>query len=283
MKIGFVSDTHLDFYINNKANKTKNYIRDVLKPESGDVVIIAGDISHYNHQTKELLENLTDYYNDVLFTIGNHDLYLVSKSQQSKYNLNSFKRESELEEWANNKRNIHFLNGNSISINGLVFGGLPNWYDLPTARHIIEWNSSMNDSNLIFEDGKNHSYVNYGYYREKISTFDTQTFRKIQEEKFENLKNIDILVTHMCPCIIDEKYSHQGNHVKKSMDIFYMTDDIKRVKKTGTKYVIYGHNHTKTRWRKSGIQFLTNSIGYPSEWINNNIDHIIINKENNEK
>jgi len=273
MKIGYVSDTHLDFFVHpNKNHKIREYIQNILNPEGGDVLIVAGDISHYNTQTILLLEELSTYYNQVLFTIGNHDLYLISKNLVNKYKYNSFSRIKELEDYFIDSKFIHFLNGSSIDINGVNFGGLPNWYDLPSQGHIDRWNNIMNDSNLIYE-GREHTIINYGYYSEKLSSFDTQAFRKIQEENFEKLENIDVLFTHICPCLIDPE-NKNGPH--SSDDMFYMTDDIEKVKKTGAKYVVYGHNHTSTSWSKDSIKFLTNSIGYPKEWMKNPIKHFEI-------
>lgn len=277
LKIGYVSDTHIDFYINSKEDKVSKYIDRILKPQGGDVLVVAGDISHYNSQIKKFLKTMTSFYNHVIFTIGNHDLYLISGGQRKKYKNDSFMRLSELKEWSLNETNIHLLDGNSITIDGITFGGLPNWYDCPHERDIHLWNSVMNDSNLIYEGGKNHYVINLAYgYREAKSTFDTQAFRKKQEENFEKLKDIDILVTHICPNIIPSEY--MGDHTSPRSDMFYMTDDLERVKKTGAKYVIYGHNHTEVEWEDDKIHFLSNSIGYPSEHKGNSIKYFKFTK-----
>ena len=274
MKIGYLSDTHIDFFIKDDSDiKFDNYIKSVIKPEGGDVLIVAGDISHYNSQIKKFLEKMTEYYNQIVFVYGNHDLYLISNSQKKLYKKNSFNRIKDLEDWSLEKKNIHFLNGTYISINGVKIGGLTNWYNLPTQSHINDWNIIMNDSNLIFE-GRDHYIVNIPYNTHKVSSFDTQKFRKKQEELFNNLENLDILVTHICPSIIPNEYLSE--HTNKKSLMFYMTDDMNRVKKTGAKYVVYGHNHTITTWNQDDINFLTNSIGYPNELIFEGIKHFNI-------
>ena len=54
MLIDYVSDLHLDFWYN--PNKSPdNFIKSVLKPKGGDVLILAGDLSHYNWQVKVFL------------------------------------------------------------------------------------------------------------------------------------------------------------------------------------------------------------------------------------
>ena len=276
LRVGYVSDTHIDYYIRDSTDDVPAFIVSTLNPVGGDVLIVAGDISHYNEQTKKFLKTMTAFYNHILYTIGNHDLYLINKKEKKKYNRNSFLRIAELEEWTENEPNIYFLNGNSITIDGITFGGLPNWYDCPSQGDIQNWNKMMNDSNLIYE-GHDHYTINLGYgYKEKVSTFNTQAFRKKQEEKFNNLENIDILVTHICPSIIPEDMKFQGAHASEDAAMFYMTDDFEKVKKTGAKYVIYGHDHTNGEWEQDGIKFLSNSIGYPAEWQGNNIKYFNI-------
>lgn len=278
MKIGYVSDTHMDFFIKNNVDKVPAYIVSTLNPQGGDVLIVAGDISHYNDQIKKFLKTMTAFYNHIIFTFGNHELYLVSESQKKKYKKDSFNRIRELEDWVAEETNIYMLNGNTVTIDGITFGGLPHWYDLPTQGHLDLWNKEINDSNLIYE-GKEHIKVDFGYYSEKISTFNTQSFRKEQEEKFSKLRDIDVLVTHICPSIIPEQNTFHGYHDDSGSDLFYMTDDFKRVKQTGAKYVVYGHNHTETKWERDGVKFLTNSIGYPSEWKGNNIKYFNIEEK----
>lgn len=55
MKIAYISDLHLDFYIQPHASwerKMPRLLEELLPTEKADVLIIAGDLSHYNSQTK---------------------------------------------------------------------------------------------------------------------------------------------------------------------------------------------------------------------------------------
>ena len=282
LKIGYISDEHLDFYIKEKnPNSPKlkrliqNYITQILKPEGGDILLCAGDISHYNEQTKVYLKEMTKYYNNVIFVHGNHDLYLVSERQKQKYNKQSFARLEELREFADSEPCIHFLEGSSITVDGLTIGGLANWYNLPTPGLIAQWKEVMNDSNLIME-GSEPSHINYGYGAyEKIPSFDTQEFRKEIEKQWDNLKDTggcDILLTHICPVIIPDEHL-LSYHVDDGNNIFYMTDDLQRVKDLGCTTVVYGHNHQIKKWEIHGLDFKTNTIGYPMEYVGNNIKH----------
>jgi predicted phosphodiesterase len=280
-KIGYISDEHLDFYIKEKNSQSpkfqkemERYVKDILKPEGGDILLCSGDISHYNQQTKAYLKIMTKYYNNVIFVHGNHDLYLVSSTQEEKYNKHSFFRLQDLRDFANSEPFIHFLEGDIINIDGLRIGGLANWYNLPTPGLIQQWRENMNDSNLILEGAK-PSYIKYGYGSyEKIPSFDTQAFRNKIEDQWNNLENdkCDIILTHICPAIIPNEYL-LSYHVDEANNIFYMSDDLEKVKNTGAEIVIYGHNHQIKEWEFEGIEFKTNAVGYPMEYVGNNIKH----------
>jgi hypothetical protein len=55
-----------------------------------------------------------------------------------------------------------------------------------------------------------------------------------------------------------------------------MTNDLRRVKKVNPKIVVYGHNHQVKEWFYEGIKFKANAVGYPGEYIGNNIKHFKI-------
>ena len=267
--ISFFSDEHLDFFISKESKMEKqidSYIDNITEDISRDILILSGDISHYNRMTKMYLQKMSERFNDVVFVHGNHDLYLVNETQAKKYNYDSFQRLDEIREFTKTIKNLHLLEGNVISINGLKIGGLSNWYDLPTDGYITQWNQVLNDSNYIME-GKKPIKYNYGYYSESFSAFDTQRFRKEIEKQWDRLEDIDILVTHICPSIIPDEIL--GRFVNDRNNIFYMTDDFDRVKNTGAKIVIYGHNHGCNEWTKDNVKFFTNASGYPHE--NNNL------------
>ena len=278
-KIGYISDLHMDFFVSQKDRNrlqkpVSNYITQIMKPEKSDILILAGDLTHYNQQLFELLEQLKEYTNDIFVTFGNHDLYLVSNSQRDRYNLQSEDRLKEIQEYCANDPRLHYLDGNVVNINGLKVGGYGNWYNLPTNGLIAQWNEVMNDSNLIY-GGTEHNVIHYGYGAvEKHSNWDTQAFRKTQEDALQRIidEKCDILVTHICPSIIPDDHLFTG-HIQDRDNIFYATDDFEEVKKTECEVVIYGHNHQIAEWSQEGIDFKTNAVGYPMEYQGNGIQY----------
>ena len=281
ISINFVSDEHLDFYIGHPTgNKDKDrkrvrfFVESRLQPSKGDVFITAGDQGHYNSDIKIYLDIMKEYYEHVIIVPGNHNLYLISNSQRDKYNLQSENRLKEIQEYCDNDPVLHYLDGNVVNINGIKIGGYGNWYNLPTNGLIAQWNDVMNDSNLIY-GGTEHNVIQYGYGAyEKYSNWDTQAFRKTQEESLQRIvdEKCDILVTHMCPSIIPDEYL-DSYHVDSRNNIFYATDDFHEVKKTECSLVIYGHNHQIAEWSQEGIDFKTNAVGYPMEYQGNGIQY----------
>jgi predicted phosphodiesterase len=86
MKIGYISDLHIDFYVAfNKSHLLKKFIES-LNPEFYDLLIIAGDIGHYNQQNILFLNYFKEYSNKIIAVIGNHDLYLPTKRMQKNIN-----------------------------------------------------------------------------------------------------------------------------------------------------------------------------------------------------
>lgn len=268
IKIDFISDIHLDFWVRelapgNKLNKLINiFITNTLKPLDGDVLVIAGDLGHYYHQDTELLRQLKTFYKEIIIVMGNHDLYLVSSGQQKKYNKNSFNRIVEMKEFCK-EHNIHYLDGDTITINNVRIGGVGMWYNLPTQGHIAQWNKVMNDSNLIMEGTSPYKMLLDYYHYEKISAFDTQKHYLNEVQKLKNLK-CDVLVTHVPPVLIPNEL--KGRYVDDRNNIFYESDNFENVFKTEAKLIISGHVHDVYDYKISNIiRHVINPLGYKQE------------------
>ena len=88
MKISYISDLHLDFYVRmdkKSGQKTPAFLTTLLPEEKGEILVIAGDISHYNKQSFLALQFFSTIFEQVIFVLGNHDYYLVSGEQQKEY------------------------------------------------------------------------------------------------------------------------------------------------------------------------------------------------------
>ena len=76
MKIDILSDLHFDNYFYNKYSKDdviKFYSQIIDFNNCGDVLVIAGDLGHNNHQNIKILKILKEFYKNIVCVLGNHD------------------------------------------------------------------------------------------------------------------------------------------------------------------------------------------------------------------
>jgi len=266
MIIDYISDLHADFYLNDTNPqspkfhlKIEKYCDSLLPEKIGDILIIAGDIGHYNQQTKFILKYFKTLYQEVLFVHGNHDLYLIG-NQKQKYNYVSEDRVKELKEIAKDT-NTFFLDGDIIEINNIKIGGTAGWYNLPNNEDIIHWRNSLNDSNLIFDGYPVYGAYSYGAMGRP--DWDTQNFYLKEKEKLKKLE-CDVLVTHVAQAI-PPRYAMNQRYVNDHGNIFYYVDNFDLVKQTGAKVYIYGHTHDIQEYEREDVKIYCNPLGYPSE------------------
>ena len=264
MKIDILSDLHLDFYFKPHLTTSENIIslfREIFTDNEtraiGDVLIIAGDIGHYNEQNIKILKIFQkEFYKHIVCVLGNHDYYLVNSEAQYTFENDSFKRVKHMRELINQEKNIYCLNGEVIEIEGIRFGGVDSWYDGNYIKkyftqfdnnHInLLWNENINDSRLI----------------KGISRFDD--IAKLEIPKLENIyKECDVMITHVNPSIdeehINEKYRNSP------INTFFTFDGSKYYKNGSMRYWLFGHTHDVIEYEMEDVKFLCNPLGYPTE------------------
>jgi len=267
MKIAYISDLHIDFYIKSIDTNTpkfkrelQNYIDIYLAPKPADVLIIAGDIGHYNNQSLAVLKELKTHYKEVLVTFGNHELYLISKSIQKKYKYNSLNRLNEFKQMLQ-ENDIKVLDGNVYEFDCIKIGGCPMWYNVSNDDEV--WKEQSNDSRLIMSRLEPY-YIDYGWGGKDFKpTFDTESYYKSEINKIKLIKECDIFVSHVpCDIVNDEKYL--GSEANK----LYHSDNLNELKRMKVKYHIFGHIHSSINFKKDGVEFICNPLCYPNESYN---------------
>ena len=259
IEFSYISDLHIDFYVPSYRSKRKqekgiDRLVDSLIPDKlTDILLIAGDLSHYNYQTIYLLKSLKRYYKHILFTTGNHDLYLVSKNQYKKYNGYSFNRLDELKTYVKDIDGVVYLDGQIIDINGIKFSGCPMWYDGSYSKYkfnmtneliAISWKNGMNDSRLI-----------HG-----ILTHD-ELFKK-QIKKFRDSVCLsDVYISHVGPVVPKNIPSCYNNH----MTGFFYFDGEKYLYNDSPNIYLFGHTHNVYDFMYNNTRMICNPYGYPHE------------------
>lgn len=256
MKISYVSDIHLDFWVKFTSNqikfkqRTEEFILKLIGTDTRpyEVLVIAGDMGHFNMQSLWALEVFSQYYEQVCFTYGNHDKYLISNNQANKYNNHSENRIKELYSESIKLRNVHPLfYGETFTYKGVKFGGCPMWYPLETPEQKMFFYNVSNDSKLI--KGSNV---------ELLHARDQEYYEELLEEK------VDVMISHFPVINID-------SHFKYNSTACYLTP----VRDINAKAWIFGHSHEQKVYEKFYCTFYMNAIGYPSEKLKLGIDNFI--------
>ncbi len=123
LSIAVISDIHTDFYIKADTSDAKldaamdKFIENELWLKNADVLVFAGDNSHYPRQNKLMLEKIAakKIYKKIFVTFGNHDLYIISNQQKSKYKT-SWDKVLELKQICEEIDTVEFLDGNIVEV-----------------------------------------------------------------------------------------------------------------------------------------------------------------------
>lgn len=242
MHIDYISDLHLDFYVRKTGHleidrsKVERFLVKLLPEKIGDVLIIAGDLSHENVQSFDSLHYFSQVYKYVFFVWGNHDYYLVSNTKSDKYRQNSTRRTEELLQMTDVLPNVQLLENYKVyTVDGMRFAGATNWYSLERAEDLAFFNARSNDSRLIksIDIQKAHDKEMYLYY---------------------TLPEIDVLVTHVPPLLIE-------SHVKSGSTSCYLNE----LESVTAKVCVFGHCHERSYYQKGNVEYYVNALGYPDE------------------
>lgn len=276
MKISYISDLHLDFYIKQFQDRSINrFIDNTFKEDSADILIISGDISHSNALTKRFLELLIQkkIYRKIFLCLGNHDYYLISKKSSQKYKYNSFNRINEMKNMIKEIENVQLLDGEVIEFEGKKIFGMNGWYDGSYYHRLTSgygqkiedfWRDVMNDSSYVkgIEDFL------------ELAKIEKDKFRKFFDD-YKDIK-IDLAFSHVVP--ISEPIVLEDKYKTDKASGFFTFDGLFEIQKMNILNWVYGHCHDRKSFEIFGTNFHINALGYPNEMKNNKIitDGILI-------
>jgi len=254
----------------------ENFVDDILKPKPADILIFAGDNSHYNEQMEKILIYIANkkMYKKIFVTFGNHDMYLVSNKQEHKYRK-SWNKVIEMKEICEAIDTVEFLDGNIVEVDGVKIGGCGMWYDYSYGKKIAnmndfhmlqKWKAVMNDANLIKGDdhlGLNDVRSMYGYGKMKVYSFDPLVFFENEKEKMVKIiEECDIFVSHIGP-VVPPNLKPEYQNVDTG---FYYFDGERYLwAEKAPKVYIFGHTHDRYEFKVNNTWLMCNPLGYPSE------------------
>lgn len=251
MKFRIISDIHSDYYQGLQFG-------DVLQPtleklienlnslypeiDKDEILIVAGDLGVLMTYKKEIsdiyiqiLKYLKSRWNQVILVPGNHEYYYGSIPEVN------FRLKSICEEL-----NIHYLQKNTLELDGYTFVGCVLWSDL-SYNDWININSKMK---RLFKNYKNH----------KQEFVDNLKWLTATLKNYRSRDNV-IVITHYPPIrdLIHTKILENDRTRLSSMandlDKIIINNQLK------PKLWICGHSHETVKLEKFGIQFYLNPLG----------------------
>lgn len=262
MKVDYISDVHIDFYLDyeeyNFDNLKTTKLHEVFSDKCAEVLVIAGDIGHYNLQNIFFLKVLREYYGyeKVFFVLGNHDYYLLQANMRKYYNNSSFRRIHEMKKLCREIDGIHLLCGDIIEYKGIKFGGSGLWYD---GKYMQRLDVSMNKEKMndLWQRKMLDASMIYG-----IKRFDSLYLREL-ERLHKIYDKCDVMITHVNPSI-DPKHA-PAKYTLDKLNGFYSFDGEYYTKNSTAKYWVFGHIHDIVEYEINDTKVISNPLGYPRE------------------
>lgn len=248
MKLALASDMHLEFYRDGQALPPIPGINQTNPP---DILVLAGDIA-VGHaaiiQVKYFAEQLPN--TQIIFVAGNHEHYYGDYFGTLTRFRDAFKDSGQ----------IHFLERESVTINGWRFLGCTLWtgfdgltvFPYPIAMDAAR--SCIADFRLIGNDGNRWQP---GDAQEEYAVSAAWLDLELNHHPTEKT----IVVTHFPPatCL---------NHPRFPDDALtpYFTGNLESlIEKHSPRYWLYGHNHWSARTTLGKTELISNQLGYPRE------------------
>lgn len=261
LNIDIISDLHLDMYTRmNPREGIQLFVRRFFKKD-GDVLILAGDLTHDTAQLPELFKLLAEKYNKILVVPGNHDFYLIPEYMQEHEKFSEDRYQSLLEACNNSGGKVVMLNCDYYEYEGVTFFGMPGWYDGQYAIEHFNYDSRrvnnlysavMNDSRRIkFRDDDNSDM------------FNRSAREQIKINNLGELRKADVFISHAIPSI-DKALVHEKYREEVST-CFYTFDGEAYLEAMEPKLVVHGHTHMPMSTEYKGRKYIVNPLGYPWE------------------
>ena len=255
MKIGIISDIHIDMNFTDEDRVTSSLSR-YVKEHSLDMMIVAGDVASDYKKVLEAFNRIENEGNvPCLFVPGNHDIWTENYPEKTSWEIYEL-----LKLHSNNLANGPY----EISENWVVIGDL-GWYDYSFGdkKYTLNDFNQMKYEERVWQDSihafwDRSSLDMHKYFLEKLET---------QLEQYKN-RNI-ILVTHVLP-IIDFTVQ-PPSPMWEYMNAFLGSKDYGELilRYPNVKYSISGHVHYRKRKVIGNTEFICHCLGYRSEWYKN--------------
>lgn len=270
MKFDLISDFHVEFNVMYSETIVYKDGEPAFfawhKARKNPILVIAGDISNMTEVSMDIIEEAADYYEQVIWTDGNHEHYSGYKNH-SKYSLTQNMEKARVQA-TRDLENVTYLDGETYIIqDGTMFVGANGWYDFKmaagyhTKEQYRQWQRHSNDPVCIRFGKKNRPEK----MADRQSTQIAKMVKDAQDD--ERVKEI-VVVTHTIP--------HRDGMIKNPAHEWYplngaygsslmhrvRTADLSQKK---IRAWVFGHTHYVYDFFHEGIHYVCNPRGYRGE------------------
>jgi Icc-related predicted phosphoesterase len=256
------SDLHAEFWQANKIDRILGLVVPPLPTDQDTVALIAGDIglAHLPETWLKVVSLLAKRFLAVIYVEGNHFYY----------HNDFFGRIQELKSKLSLPGNVHFLENESVEINGVLFVGATLWTDfLGKDFFMMQYaRTHMNDFFVIKKSDGTHLVP-----EETVDLFQ-ESKRFIFETLVTSGKKKKVVVTHHGVCSLSIHDQFRGD----SLNCAFMTDISNEIIDHGPDLWIHGHTHNSLDYTLGRTRVVVNPYGYKDVEVNSQFDKQLVIK-----
>jgi predicted phosphodiesterase len=249
MKILLLSDLHIEFTNNEYPTPQVEC----------DVIVLAGDIGVGLNGIKLANKWNNELNIPIIIINGNHEYYGNKLSYYDEYGHDFFTGQHIRQLCCCNK-NVHFLENNSVIIDGVRFLGCTLWTDFRTDNN-LEQSEEMREAKEFMSDYR----VCYYESRKLLTPQHTlemhyKSKNWLNKELKKPFNGKTVVVTHHSPILV-------GNYTDKNGGFCNRMDAFIKNHNQSISAWFFGHTHFCTELDVHGVRVVSNQCGYPKEII----------------
>src|SRR5690625_1074017 len=253
MKVGFISDLHIDRNLELSPNDYLKTLNQTIAEQALNLLVIGGDISNHYSTTIRFIEDLQKQAGiPVYFNTGNHDFWEEEEAKKDTQGIYQIYKE-----------HPQSLVESPLQLNEkFTLVGHPGWYN-----HAVYDDTKFSPKEV--EKGKfrwaywqDKLRVDWGMTDQEVSKY----FSTIIEKDLETVTTDNIILqTHVVT--IPEYTMPMPHRVFDFFNAYIATSDLKNVhNEYPISHQFMGHIHFRDKLQRDETQFITNSLGYRREW-----------------
>lgn len=254
MKIGLLSDLHVDINNEQLSSSLQEALVQVVRERGSDMLLLAGDVSNNYKLTLQVIDELEEQLGiPCLFVPGNHDLWNLEHPGMDTWKI--------YEALQAHPRN---LAGGSYDLGeDWVMIGDTGWYDYAFAhpRYSIDELDRMERNGRVWKD---RQYTSWGLSTLEVNRFFTEKLeRQLEQQEGKSV----ILVTHVVPhrdFTVPESAAEWTyfNAFLGSMAYGHLIEKYH----DRIRFAVCGHVHYRKRRMLEKCLLICNCLGYTREW-----------------